>query len=129
MADSDGIFYTMDDNIINVNILNLFDNKTLIYYNKELQTLDNYSEWWWDDDKYGKVAINKLLDDPEFSKYNITKFCASFSDWFYLPKQYLTDDLFDLFELFAKYWAGQNSRLGIRTHQTSTQGINEHRRR
>ena len=27
---SEGLFYTMDDNIINVNILNLFDNKKII---------------------------------------------------------------------------------------------------
>ena len=32
LDDSDGLFYTMDDNIINVNILNLFDNDKIIYY-------------------------------------------------------------------------------------------------
>jgi len=44
--DSDGLFYTMDDNIINLNILNLFDSQKIIYYNNEIKTLDNYTGWW-----------------------------------------------------------------------------------
>ena len=104
--DSDGLFYTMDDNIINVNILNLFDCEKIIYYYNEIKTLDNYSGWWWstnESGKYGKYAINKLLNDNEFKKYNINKFSGTFSDWFYLPKKYLNDTLFDLFELFSNY--------------------------
>lgn len=103
--DCDGMFYTMDDNIINVNILNLFDSEKIIFYERELKTLDNYSGWWWDDEggAYGKNAINNLLNDNEFKKYNINKFNGAFADWFYLPKRYLTDKLFDLFELFSKH--------------------------
>ena len=105
--DSDGLFYTMDDNIINVNILNLFDCGKIIYYYNEIKTLDNYSGWWWDGNnshgKYGKNAINNLMNDNEFKKYNINKFSGAFSDWFYLPKKYLNDTLFDLFELFSNY--------------------------
>ena len=101
--DSDGLFYTMDDNIINVNILNLFDSQKIIYYHNEIKSVDNYSSWWWDNDKYGKNAINKLLNDNEFKKYNIDKFSGTFADWFYLPKKYLTNKLFDLFNLFGKY--------------------------
>ena len=104
--DSDGLFYTMDDNIINVNILNLFDCGKIIYYYNEIKTLDNYSGWWWDHNsygKYGKNAINNLMNDNEFKKYNINKFSGAFSDWFYLPKKYLNDTLFDLFELFSNY--------------------------
>ena len=104
--DCDGIFYTMDDNIINVNMLNLFDSEKLIYYNGEIKLLDNYSGGMWDKTckgKYGKNAINKLMNDNEFKKYNIDKFTCAFADWFYLPKKYLTDKLFNLFELFSKY--------------------------
>jgi hypothetical protein len=104
--DSNGLFYTMDDNIINVNILNLFDSEKIIYYNNEIKILDNYSGWWWDDNhngKYGREAVNNLINDNEFKKYNIYKFAAGFSDWFYLPKKYLTDELFNLFELFSKH--------------------------
>lgn len=103
IEESDGVFYTMDDNIINVNILNLFDSDKIIYYHNEIKTLDNYSGWWWADPKYGKTAINNLLNDAEFKKYNINKFSGEFADWFYLPKKYLTDKLFDLFEIFSKY--------------------------
>lgn len=104
--DCDGLFYTMDDNIINVNILNLYDSKKIIYYYYEVKTLDNYSGWWWDDNfkgHYGKNAINNLLNDKNFQTYNIDKFSGAFADWFYLPKKYLTDKLFDLFELFSNY--------------------------
>jgi hypothetical protein len=101
--DSDGLFYTMDDNIINVNILNLFDSNKIIYYDKEIQTLDYHSGWQWDNKNWGKNAIINLLNDNEFKKYNINKFCGTFADWFYLPKKYLTDKLFNLFDLFDKY--------------------------
>jgi hypothetical protein len=103
IEDSDGIFYTMDDNIINVNILNLYKNEKIIYRHYLLQTIDNYSGWWWGNANYGKSAITKLLNDSEFQKHNINTFCGGFSDWFYLPKKYLTDELFCVFELFAKY--------------------------
>jgi hypothetical protein len=104
--DCDGVFYTMDDNIINVNILNLFDSEKIIYYYNEIKTLDNHSGWWWDNNysgKYGKNAINNLMNDDKFKKYNIDKFSGNYADWFYLPNKYLTDKLFELFELFSNY--------------------------
>jgi len=104
--DVDGIFYTMDDNIINTNILNLYRNDKIIYYYNEIKTLDHYSGWHWSevkDGKFGKQAINQLLQDVEFQKYNINKFSGTYSDWFYLPKQYLTKELFHLFDLFSRY--------------------------
>lgn len=103
--DSDGIFYTMDDNIINVNILNLYDSSKIIYYYKEVKPLETYSGWWWDaeDKKYGKNAVSNLLNDNDFKKYNINKFSGDFSDWFYLPKKYLTKKLFNLFKIFSKH--------------------------
>jgi hypothetical protein len=101
--DSDGIFYTMDDNIINVNILNLYDNSKILYHYNEIKPLEEYSGWHWDIEEWGSSCIKKLLTDPEFQKYNINKFSGTFSDWFYLPKKYLTPDLFNLFELFGKY--------------------------
>ena len=123
--DSDGLFYTMDDNIINVNILNLFNTNKIIYYKandvnvdinivlndvtldytwSKLDNIDNHNSPWvhWSSE-YGKRAIKKLLNDTKFLKYNINKFNNSFSDWFYLPKKYITDKLFDLFDLFAKH--------------------------
>ena len=103
LDDCDGLFYTMDDNIINVNILNSFDNTKIIYYYNEIKTLDNYSGWQWDARDWGKYAIYNLLNDTHFRQFNIYKFSGGFSDFFYLPKKYLTDHLFTLFDLFSKY--------------------------
>ncbi len=83
--DCDGLFYTMDDNIINLNILNLYRKHT----------------WHWEC-PYGKDTIRQMLLDDDFKKYNITKFSGAMSDWFYLPKQYLTPNLFELFDKFSK---------------------------
>ena len=119
--DSDGLFYTMDDNIINLNILNLFTKNKIIYYNPcnhkyvsqptsewfdcVLQPLEkcgsSHPSWW--PRPVGKPALSCLLKDPEFLKYGINKFTAKFSDFFFLPKKYLTDKLFNLFELFYKH--------------------------
>lgn len=101
---SDGLFYTMDDNIINVNILNLYDNKKLIYYYQELHELKKFSGWHWDK-TWGKPAINKIRFDGEpyitkFSGKPSWRHAAGIADWFYLPKKYLTDRLFTLFDLF-----------------------------
>jgi hypothetical protein len=102
IENSDGLFYTMDDNIINLNILNLFDSEKIIYYYNEVKPLNNYSGWNWDL-PYGKTAINNLLNDSKFNKYDINNFSGGFADWFYLPKKYLTNNLFKLFNLFSKH--------------------------
>lgn len=104
--DCDGVFYTIDDTIINVNILNLFHSDKIIFYYNELNPLDEYSGWWWDTNhngKYGKNVINKLMIDDEFKYYNLNTFSGGFSNFFYLPKKYLTYTLFHLFDLFSKY--------------------------
>lgn len=119
---SDGLFYTMDDNIININILNLFDTEKIIFYSANTENCDmniviedcittdkswfkldyiyNHTTWHWDP---SKEYINNLINDNEFKRHNIDKFSGGFSDWFYLPKKYLTDNLFELFELFSKH--------------------------
>ena len=102
LQNCDGLFYTMDDNILNINILNLMDKDKLIYYYNEIKELDKHSGWHWDM-VWGKRQINNLLIDNDFKKYNINKFSGAFADWFYLPKKYLTYDLFDLFDLFGKH--------------------------
>uniref|UniRef100_A0A6C0E971 Uncharacterized protein n=1 Tax=viral metagenome TaxID=1070528 RepID=A0A6C0E971_9ZZZZ len=103
--ESDGLFYTMDDNIININILNLFDSKKIIFKYNVVKPLEDYSDsdWYHWDKKHGKNAVNLLMCDNEFKKHTINKFNKAFSDWFYLPKKYLTDKTFELFDLFSKY--------------------------
>jgi len=102
LSNAERLFYTMDDNIINTNILNLYRNDKILFYYNKVQTLDNYNGWHWDN-PWGKIAINQLLKDSKFKSFNIDKFSGDFSDWFYLPKRYLTDDLFALFKLFSTY--------------------------
>ena len=124
IEECDGCFYTMDDNIINVNILNLFDSRKIMYYSANSKNDDmnkilsgvttdkswfksdlahNHSGWWWEHDGVGKNALFHLMNDREFKKYNIDKFSGAFSDWFYLTKKYLTEKIFDLFYLFSKH--------------------------
>ena len=101
---SDGLFYTMDDNIINVNILNNFDSKKIIYsYPTNIITdLNTVHGWQWDPNT-GKAAINNLILDESFKQYNLNEYIGGFSDFFYLPKQYITEKLINLFDLFGKY--------------------------
>uniref|UniRef100_A0A6C0J651 Methyltransferase FkbM domain-containing protein n=1 Tax=viral metagenome TaxID=1070528 RepID=A0A6C0J651_9ZZZZ len=122
IEDCDGLFYTMDDNIINLNILNLFDLKKILFFYPKSQLQNNNTEnntwfplkdidehgngWWWETLPNGTSSrknIKKLLQDQDFKKFNINKISGGFSDFFYLPKQYLTADLFNLFELFGRY--------------------------
>lgn len=102
---SGGLFYTMDDNIINVNILNLYTTDKIIHDYKEIKPLEEYSGWWWEgthgNERYGKLAIRKMMSEDKL--YGIDKFSGTYADWFFLPKRYLTHKTFDLFRLFAKY--------------------------
>ena len=108
LNECDGLFYTMDDNIINVNILNLYsDNKIMSFY-QELHELNFYSGWHWNK-TWGKPAVNKIDFNNVSDELKITKFCgkpkwrhaAGIADFFYLPKRYLTQKLFNLFALFS----------------------------
>jgi hypothetical protein len=105
----DGLFYTMDDNIINLNILNLYRNDKILFFcepfnasntfNYPPADIENQHTWHWEF-PYGKETIRKMLQNDQFKKYNITKFSGAISDWFYLPKKYLTPTLFELFDHF-----------------------------
>jgi hypothetical protein len=90
----------MDKNYINLSFKQLNSIKLINISYNEIKTLDHYSGWQWDARAWGKYAIYQLLNDTEFKKYNINKFSGSFSDFFYLPKRYLTNHLFRLFDLF-----------------------------
>lgn len=103
LDEANGLFYTMDDNIINVNILNLFRNDKIIYYYNTIKPINQYRGWHWDGYEWGKRSIHKLLKNRNFEKYKINKFSGTFADWFYLPKKYLNETLFELFEYFSDY--------------------------
>ena len=71
----------------------------MVYYYKELKYLNSYSGGHWSR-LNGKKAIRRLPKYTAFKKHNINTFSDSFADWFYLPRKYLTEDLFILFELY-----------------------------
>lgn len=108
--DCDGLFYTMDDNIINLNILHLYRNDKILYYREPFNASNTFNyppaliedqhTWHWDNMPHGKPMIYKMMQTDEFKKYNITKFSGAMADWFYLPKKYLTSTLFELFGVF-----------------------------
>lgn len=100
----DGLFYTMDDNIINLNILNMYDSSKIIYEcHTPNQPLDVYKGWHWDHPTWGKNAIHNLEKDSTFQGFGINIYSGDFADYFYLPKKYLSKKIFDLFHIFAKY--------------------------
>jgi hypothetical protein len=94
LNDIDGLFYTMDDNIINTNILHNFTTDKIIFYHNKVDNILNYKGWQWD---IYKDNINVLINN----NLNIKEFSGWFSDFFYLPKKYLTKNTF---EEFAKYY-------------------------
>lgn len=112
LNECDGLFYTSDDNIINVNILNLYSDNKIISFYQELHELNFYSGWHWDHPMFGKAAVNKIDFNNVSDELKITKFCgkpewrhaAGVADFFYLPKRYLTQKLFDLFDLFSNVY-------------------------
>lgn len=106
IQESDGLMFAIDDCILNMNILNTYTNDKIIYYFKdeEYKTLEEHQGWQWDKPYYGKEAFYRLLKDDEYCKnFDIKMFSGFYADWFYLPKQYLTDKFFLLSYLLAKH--------------------------
>ena len=105
ITNSDGLMYTMDDNIINVKELdNYSTDKIICYYEKELyynmtDEINKATKEWvhWNPPK-----MTELLNDSENKIFNVERFTWGYSDWFYIPKKNLDDKLFDLFEFFGK---------------------------
>lgn len=111
--DSDGLMFTMDDCILNTKILNMYysPEKIIFDYDKNqnpahlFKPIEEHAGWQWERPNQGKDAILNLLQDPEYkNNYNIKLFSGGYSDRFYLPKRYLTEQTFNLFKLFSKYY-------------------------
>jgi hypothetical protein len=101
ISTSDGVFYTMDDNILNLNILNLYRNDKLIFFYRESKELNKYEDHWhW---KRGKKDLLSLQEDFEFKeKFNWKKFSGCISDFFYMPKKHFSEELVEAFDIFTK---------------------------
>lgn len=101
----DGLFYTMDDAIINVNLLHTLSPEKIVYDYHIPADITHYndSQWYWWQTVYGRSAVHSLLNDTKASDISPKVFSRGFSDYFYLPRRYLTEELFEKFELFAKH--------------------------
>ena len=99
---SDGVFYTMDDNILNLNILHLYRNDKLIYWHKDVKELNEYKDNWHWSKSWGKEALLLLQEDSKFKqKFNWNKFSGSFSDFFYIPKIHFNEEIVEAFDIFT----------------------------
>lgn len=102
IAGSDGVFYTMDDNIINVKQLWQFSTDKIIFPKQTLKPLSDYRGWHWDTHT-GRPAITRLMADARFQAISPPLFSGAFADYFYLPKRYWTEPLITQFSLYAEY--------------------------
>lgn len=110
ILNSDGVLYTMDDNIINLNILNLFDVQKIIHYKqnllspndydklrtKEQKELNNHWNHW---NPRVKIAMQQLCEDKTLKGIAAKPYdrhCSGLGDCFYLPIKYFNDKFISL---------------------------------
>jgi hypothetical protein len=99
---SDGVFYIHDDCILNVKKLNFYSSGHIIFYHKpytisqgvfSLYELPSVKHWWWGG-RTGVEAIQNIKNNP------IKKIAGVFSDFFYLPSNFINQKIIDLFKLY-----------------------------
>jgi hypothetical protein len=93
---SDGVFYFMDDCIINTKLLNKFSVSKPIIMKPNLIT-GIVSDWQWIHIYKERMEILTRSGKHHMLYYGM------FSDYFYLPQGMWTDKLISKFELFAEY--------------------------
>jgi len=108
IEESDGVFYTMDDCIINLNQLATYENDRIIFnytgpVNKKAEEAKQDGWIWWHEDSVGIARLVEMEKDPRFSGLEITGYASSLADSFYIPKRYWTNRLYSLFTLFNQY--------------------------
>jgi hypothetical protein len=74
----------------------------------------------------GKKYIYQMIDDADFGQYNISKYSGAFSDFFYLPKKYLSTQLFGMFQIFAKHKIFLEIAIPSIIHNTEPDPIQYH---
>lgn len=104
LDDIDGLFYTHDDNIINLNILNVYDSNKIVYNFRKNRTnihwIPNNMNSHRGREKKKLVDMHYNNDYPD---YDVEFYRNEFSDYFYLPKRYLHKHTFELFHVFGKH--------------------------
>jgi len=105
---SDGIFYTMDDNILNLNTLNLYRNdKVICFLSSNLGELIDLNSLinscWFKDTEFGVEAILSLFHNQEYiQKFKWKDGIHSLSDYFFIPRKHFNQDFVDAMDIFAK---------------------------
>jgi len=109
LSNIDGLFYTMDDNIININILKFYNPNKIIYHYESgkwgdhgvMKNVKDHSGWHWSSGY--QACINNLFNDPDYNKLKYgTNVRGQLGDYCYLPKKYLKH-AFSLFKIFSKH--------------------------
>ena len=94
---ADGLFYTMDDCIINLSDLHTYDHTKAIFTSGEKSATKPLSDlpdrWWWTSSK-GKRAISNLESSLDFKDLKIDGYTGCYADYFYIPKRYLNELFF-----------------------------------
>jgi len=102
LEDAAGVLYTMDDCILNVHRLaelpvsRVICNFGSVIPRAEYRSLEG---WHWSK-PHGVQALDRLFEREPLPEINTI--CGSFSDFFYLPRQFLVPRLFELFDIFAR---------------------------
>jgi hypothetical protein len=111
---TDGVFYIHDDCILNVKKLNCYSSSDIIYYNEPHTSSQDYSnkfeesaifslselpraknfKWPHWKKHYGIQAIQNIKNNP------IKIIFKNFSDFFYLPLDFINQQTIDLFKLY-----------------------------
>jgi len=105
ISECSGVFYTMDDNIINCNLLETVSPEKLIFHYRKPMPMDgSNSASNWLRASCGQNAINNIQSSGELEQFGPINFTHCWSDYFYLPKRYLTPELFTMFDICGKYY-------------------------
>lgn len=111
---SDGVFYIHDDCILNTKKLNAYSPSDIIYYNRPYTISQDYSnkfeessvfslselpkakncKWPHWNRSYGIRAIQNIKNNP------LKQIVKNFSDFFYLPLDFINQKTIDLFKLY-----------------------------
>jgi hypothetical protein len=97
----DGLFYIMDDCIINTRLLNKYSPDKLIFRYNIPESIDKLPKGGgWDS---AKLIMKSIMNDPNIinTPNAINKFCNGFADYLYLPKKYFCESVINLFYYFC----------------------------
>lgn len=106
IVNADGLFYTMDDCILNTSELkNIKEDKAIFSagektVRRSLPDIEN--RWQWGR-RSGKHALGELERSEQFKNLQINGYTGCYADYFYMPKKYLTPLFFERMKAFGDF--------------------------